>query len=433
MNDIYNSNKMSFLFVILITAVTGQSFLGINNVTNQFEYRGNDVFLSGANQAWVQYGQDFGNNQSNAIFCALNNTLHNISESNGNILREWLFTTGNNGIPLWNNNGEVIGTDASNSLIDDLILFLKAAANANVFVLLTLWNGADPKPLTANLQGLMKDTAKLQTFIDNALTPMVKALADMPALAGYEIINEPCGSVLTGNNGGNECTNTESLSGSGADWTNTGMTMENIQRFINLQTSAIKNADPKALVTVGIWNEHAGTDEFGYTNYFKDECLINAGGKSNGVLDYQQFHTYSFNGKYDTYSPVNVKANQFGLNKPLLVGEFQNQLTQYPYNVLYPDFYNNGYNGGLAWCMNYDESQGNGFKQIDVGMNSLNNKNNIKVNIAPKFNLPGRCWCSDIPPDNSYTCQQQASWGKCNESWMQGYCCQSCNACQGCS
>ncbi|GMT32814.1 hypothetical protein PFISCL1PPCAC_24111, partial [Pristionchus fissidentatus] len=34
--------------------------------------------------------------------------------------------------------------------------------------------------------------------------------------------------------------------------------------------------------------------------------------------------------------------------------------------------------------------------------------------------------CSDKPPPGPYTCAEQVSWGKCNESWMEGFCCKSC-------
>jgi len=41
--------------------------------------------------------------------------------------------------------------------------------------------------------------------------------------------------------------------------------------------------------------------------------------------------------------------------------------------------------------------------------------------------------CNDIAPDSQYSCSQQASWGKCSESWMKGYCCKTCFSCQsGC-
>ena len=38
----------------------------------------------------------------------------------------------------------------------------------------------------------------------------------------------------------------------------------------------------------------------------------------------------------------------------------------------------------------------------------------------------------DISPDNQYTCDQQKLWGKCQESWMNGWCCMSCNDTDSC-
>ena len=39
--------------------------------------------------------------------------------------------------------------------------------------------------------------------------------------------------------------------------------------------------------------------------------------------------------------------------------------------------------------------------------------------------------CEDVQPPSAaqYSCAQQASWGKCGESWMQGYCKKSCGKC----
>ena len=38
--------------------------------------------------------------------------------------------------------------------------------------------------------------------------------------------------------------------------------------------------------------------------------------------------------------------------------------------------------------------------------------------------------CSNIPPDNQYSCPQQAGWGKCKELWMVNNCFQSCGRCE---
>ncbi|MBN2528215.1 MAG: cellulase family glycosylhydrolase [Deltaproteobacteria bacterium] len=47
--------------------------------------------------------------------------------------------------------------------------------------------------------------------------------------------------------------------------------------------------------------------------------------------------------------------------------------------------------------------------------------------LAPK-NISSDCVDEPIPGDE-YTCAQQAGWGKCDESWMEGYCLLSCGKC----
>ena len=50
---------------------------------------------------------------------------------------------------------------------------------------------------------------------------------------------------------------------------------------------------------------------------------------------------------------------------------------------------------------------------------------------------PPTCTCSDVPPDNVYSCAQQQAWGKCCLSWMlatnstfpQGFCQTTCGRC----
>ena len=37
--------------------------------------------------------------------------------------------------------------------------------------------------------------------------------------------------------------------------------------------------------------------------------------------------------------------------------------------------------------------------------------------------------CSDVPPNDQFSCAEQASFGKCDQDWMVGFCCKSCFAC----
>ncbi len=324
--------------------------------------------------------------------------------------------------------------------------YLKAAHDQDILVFFVLWNGAVLRNL--NTINMLKDSKKLQSYIDKILIPLVKLLANEPALGGWEIMNEPEGSLIIKSDS-NSCYDTTRLSGSGAGWYGQYFTMQEILTFVNIQTSAIKSADPNTLVTVGSWSERTQTNAFGFLNYYSDECLRKAGGKTNGVLDFYQIHTYSWQGKFSTSSPMLNKVSDFNLSKPLVIGEF-NEQEGGGLNIqkLYGHVYDFGFNGGWGWTA---ESQFNNFD----GIQSLKGKPYVQLNIPNHPNVSTKCGgssptpptpsptppptpipipapfptCTDIPPDNNYSCTQQSGWGKCGESWMQGYCCKTCFNC----
>ena len=63
-------------------------------------------------------------------------------------------------------------------------------------------------------------------------------------------------------------------------------------------------------------------------------------------------------------------------------------------------------------------------EQMNIALSSLERTCN------PALELPEEFLCSDISPDEKFTCSRQKKWGKCRESWMAGYCCYSCFGCQ---
>jgi hypothetical protein len=138
------------------------AFLAVNGTSLKF--RGQEVFLSGANQPWVNYGSDFGNNQSNAVRCDLQESIKNVSAAGGNSIRMWLFVEGS-AIPAFDESGMCVGTDRTNTLTDDLRQYARYAASQNVFITLCLWNGAVLHSTDPAL-GLITDPEKLQSFVD---------------------------------------------------------------------------------------------------------------------------------------------------------------------------------------------------------------------------------------------------------------------------
>lgn len=122
---------------------------------------------------------------------------------------------------------------------------------------------------------------------------MVTALNYHPALAAYDIINEPEGAILIAPNA-EPCFDTTLIGAHGAGGNGANIPMQRLQRFINLQAHAIKNNARGNLVTVGSWREVASTDAFPDTfNHYSQHCLEVAGGSPLGALDFYQIHAFA--------------------------------------------------------------------------------------------------------------------------------------------
>lgn len=407
------------LGLILLPAVSGT--LTVENTS--FAWDGKPVFLSGVNLAWLDYGNDFGNNQTHGKFCTLREALQNTSGAGGHAERVWLHIEGDN-TPQWSDDGFVVGTDAASSLIPEMQAYLREAAEVNVLVFFVLWNGAVLR--NEKTKGLFSSASKLQSYINKVLTPMAAALADEPALGGWEIINEPEGSVAAGVADEDPCFDTMALKGTGAGWAqSTPIPMKQVLTFVATQAAAIHKAAPGALVSVGSWSEHSVSDELGLKDYYTTPCLHKAaGGDTDARLDFQQMHSYptAAGNHWNPTSPFEHQAKTYGLTKPLVVGEFPATGDGLSTVDMYRWTHDHGYSGGWGWT---EESA----PSLYGGMASLRMRADVKAVALPHKGLPNTCGCSDKPPPGGYTCAQQASWGKCGDAWMVGYCCRSCFAC----
>jgi len=432
--------KACALLLALLSVTNATSFLTVNKSSNTFSFNGQRVFLSGANQPWIDYGNDFGNNQPNGKICALQQYIANLTKAGGNSMRIWLFIEGDK-IPSFDAQGMVNGTDHAGSLIQELRTYLQYAAANDVFINLCLWNGAVLR--NPNVVSLFSQADHLQAFIDNALTPLVQALANEPGLGAWEIINEPEGSLQLSSDS-NPCYDTQSaLANTGAGWAGHLFTMKQLLFFINKQSAAIHRADPKALVTVGSWAQWVLSDALqpyqskGFTNYYKNNCLTGAGHEPEGILDFYQVHEYpSMVGNGSDHAPFVSAAADYELDKPLVIGEFAHKscsLAGCTVSQLFQYAYSQGYQGAWGWALNaWTSSSVDGESDIVPGLQSIRNRPFISVTVG---GTPPQdtCSCNDIAPDTTYTCAQQAGWGKCDAPFLKGFCCKSCHACKGCA
>lgn len=339
-----------FAIVFVIATITfclpGITIAQTDN--NRIEVAGQPLFISGANVAWIDFARDIG--PGNTRLHLFEEMFKEMNEHGGNSFRLWLHTNGIS-TPQFSGTGadaSVIGPGVG--AIEDLRNILDLAYKYDISLKLCLWSfdmlqsGLSTDILTRN-RSLFTDDAKLDAYLNNALIPMVEELKGHPAILAWEIFNEPEG--MTTNFG----------------WTPAGfrVTMNHIQKFVNRAAGAIKRTDPNVPVTNGSWSFRASSDlnlrGVVYTNFYRDDRLIAAGGDSLGVLDFYSVHYY----KHFTaiQSPFNYNASHWGLDKPIVIAEFylsdprQDGQPDHIYGVhwsdLYETLYNRGYAGAMGW------------------------------------------------------------------------------------
>jgi hypothetical protein len=294
-------------------------------------------FASGLNVAWVSYGADVPNPNLAAFDALFNNTY----QSGGRVIRWWFHADGHV-TPGYTDAG------APQPLTCDQIAavrhILDHAATAKVMILISVWsfgmlNGNLDPTLLANNRRLLTDDATRQAYIDNYLSPLVSAVAGHPGLYGWEVFNEPEGMSNVAH------FTTKSPDGGPGPV----IAQADVQKNINWFADAIHAADPHALVTNGTWTIRATTNpNLPLQNYYSDQALLDAGAREGGVLDFYEAHYYASNGAAN--SPFLNTAASYGLDKPILIGEFDAFDTDGVVAAnLYTTLHTNGYAGSLAW------------------------------------------------------------------------------------
>ncbi|MBK8023930.1 MAG: discoidin domain-containing protein [Chloroflexi bacterium] len=325
------------LFLVLLAGAAGAQ--EAEQPPRFINHRGQDLFLNGMNLAWISFARDLSDFDEVRFVAALDELV----AAKGNTLRWWLHTNGS-ASPIYGEDGRVTG------LGEDEIETLRRAADLayerGILLMPTLWshdmmNEQGSAPTDWN-RLLIEDPNYTQAYIDNALTPLVTALADHPGIVAWEIFNEPEGT-------------TEEFG-----WTDQRTAMPFIQAFVNRLAGAIHRADPDAKVTNGSWNLRVLTDVGGFTNSYTDERLIEAGGDPDGTLDFYSVHYYPEHFDEAT-SPFHNPASYWELDKPLVIGEFPAKAimnlgmgflprTRLRNSIeMYTNLYDNGYAGALAW------------------------------------------------------------------------------------
>jgi len=207
-------------------------------------YEDTSLFLNGGNVAWNQFARDVGPHPDHPERATFADLFQQVNTHRGNTLRLWLHTNGAH-TPAWDDS-TVVGPGTHT--IRDLRSLLDAAQRRNVGMILCLWSfdmlrtsyGPD---ITNRAHALLTEREKTESYVHNALVPMVEALGDHPALLAWEIFNEPAGMSKA------------------FGWDGTRhVPFTDLQRFVNLAAGAIHRTNADALVTSGAWSFSVLTD-----------------------------------------------------------------------------------------------------------------------------------------------------------------------------
>ncbi|MFC2090454.1 hypothetical protein ACFLT1_06715 [Bacteroidota bacterium] len=361
--------RFSMHFSLVLFIINGFFLSSAFSQSNRIEINKQEVFISGMNLAWNNFARDLTQFEEETFTRALDQ----IAQGGGNAMRWWLHLNGTQS-PLFED-GKVIGL--SEGEIDHVRKVLDLAVERNMVICLCLWSfdmlQGRQGVLYEQNRNLLENPDYTQAYIDNALIPMVEALAGHPGIMCWEIFNEPEG--MTREYG----------------WTpkEERTEMKFVQQFINLTAAAIHETAPGEKVSNGCWSFRAGSDIGDYKNYYTDAELLKAGGNENGTLDFYMVHYYAW-GK-EALSPFHHPVSYWELDKPLVIAEFS---AKGPYENIstveaYEYLYKNGYAGALSWTWTGHDGNG-GVKEANPGMMNLLHKypEDIKINLNKDWKYP---------------------------------------------
>lgn len=361
-----------FLRIVLFAGLFLASEVFSNN--DRIPIQGKDIFLSGINVAWDRYANDVGDIPIN--LSAYREVILKTRAAGGNTIRMWLSTNGKNDPKFDPATGLVNGLGSET--ISNVQRVLDFSYENGVVVSLCLLShnllqDGQGAPISNNIQMLKTDEG-IQAYIDNALLPLVSAIGYHPAIATWEIFNEPEGMLV---NGG--WTDFASIANFG---------MLDLQKFINRVAGAIKSINPNLLVSNGAQTFKYSANVGVFENNYSDSALIEAGGDPLGVLDFYQVHFYP-NHQGDELSPFHHPADYWGLDKPIVIGEFPNAgvvpiggefKTSSELNTVeaYKYLFDNGYAGALSWCYKCSGDLGS-FEEIKPALKNLYTQNEAQI------------------------------------------------------
>ncbi len=229
-------------------------------------------------------------------------------------------------------------TGLGGTAVADIQKALELAAQADVYLQLTLFSFDNFSPsgdvagiYVPGMAPMIKDATKRKALIDNVVRKVAQTVAASPyadRVVSWDVINEPEWAMSGSDPYGDPAF--EANGGLQA------VSFSEMETFVKEAVTAL-HAESPALVTVG------------------SAAVKWAKAWTGSSLDFYTFHIYDW---VDTYWPYSTPASQYGLSKPIVMGEMPfTGLNGTPYATVVKSLWDNGYAGAMPW--QYAEASAN--------------------------------------------------------------------------
>ena len=289
---------------------------------NRLAVNGQPFFLAGVNYPW-KTGQDFGNGgwghsgvSDPTTYAEVDTDFANMAAMGVRVVKWRVFQDGRYGI-RFDGQGNPVGLD--DYVFKDVDAALTIARKHNIYLVFTLFDSGlwATNCISQGVQmgghaDLLTDPIKRQELMNRVVIPFIQHVTRNGRVVGYELIAEPDWGVheLNPDNDGR-----------------IKLSLDQVRTFVRSLVGAVRSQS-NALLTVE-------------ANRSRD--LVDWRGLG---LDYYSFSWYDW---LEPYDPLNTPASHFGLNKPIVIGEFPAQSTLHPLDNVLNIAWQQGYAGAFVW------------------------------------------------------------------------------------
>lgn len=285
------------------------------------------LYPVGVNYAWYNWSYEFSDNNWTSNYSRIKSDIDAMAAKGIHSLRWWIFPDLAYG-PIWSGANEgSLCTGLPDKWVEHMKETCDYALSKNIKIYWTITSfdcaRADD---SVDHDDIIDNPTVLQSFLDNAMKPILQALGDHKGVMGWDIINEPEWIVNKEDNG--------EPNGKGESFALSAM-----RNYIKT-TCAYIHQYAKQPVSFGSANMKWLGAQY--------DLWDGLG------LDFYDFHWYDWATPY--FNPVTTPASSLNLDKPVIIGEMmpnsKGSSLGMTHKQVMDAIYKNGYAGYLLWAWN---------------------------------------------------------------------------------